>query len=234
MMHGQANRSPHFFAHILLAISDNDLLSDLCEFDRLHFRSLNPGLGPVFLAAILTVVACGEKPAADTASEPEQASFLPAPAPAAEGCGDRGRLQTSLFGVLAGDLEWTADRMNCEGMPRPDGNGARLRFSGLAPDGEIAIAIIIAVPGLQPAKTAAELPSNVTVIQEGSGRFFSTSDLDSCWTDINEQSAIDEHAGRFSIDGRLYCISPLAEVNGEASISMSELVFSGLIDWNGS
>jgi len=220
-----------FFAHILVTIRDNGLHSDLREFNRLHLQSLNSGLLPVFLATVFVVAACGEKPAADTASEPAQASFLPAPLPAAAGCGDRGRLQTSLFGALAGDLEWTADTMSCEGMPRPDGRGARLRFSGWTGDSEITIAIIIAVPDLERAKTATELPSNVTVIQEGSGRFFSTSDLHSCWTDINDQRAIDDNAERFSIDGRLYCISPLAEVNGEASVLISELAFSGLVDW---
>jgi len=44
--------------------------------------------------------------------------------------------------------------------------------------------------------------------------------------------AIDPLGDLYSIDGRLYCIAPLAEVNGESSLSISELSFSGLLDWS--
>lgn len=101
----------------------------------------------------------------------------------------------------------------------------------MAGDSNKTIAIIIALPDLDPAQTAAELPSNVTVIEEGNGRFFSTPDLDNCWSDITDQRAIDDSGERFTITGTLYCISPLAEVNGASSVSIPELEFSGLIDW---
>ena len=121
--------------------------------------------------------------------------------------------------------------MSCQGMSRPEGAGARLRFAGKAGEQALPIAFIIAIPELQRGSAAMELPSVVTIIEEGKGRFFSTPDLDSCWTDIDSQTVIDEATGRFSVDGQLYCISPIPEVNGSASVSIQELSFSGLLDW---
>ena len=121
--------------------------------------------------------------------------------------------------------------MLCQGMSRPEGKGARLRFAGKAGERELAIAVIIAIPELKRGQSGSELPSVVTIIEEGKGRFFSTPDLDSCWTDIDSQTVIDESVGRFAIDGRLFCISPVPEVNGGASVSIEEMSFSGLLDW---
>lgn len=187
----------------------------------------------------LLVAGCGgkpvEEPAADleaeTAAPTAGASFLPELAPGAMGCGDTGRLDAELYGALSGDIRWEATTMSCEGMPRPDGAGARLRFAGTTEAGQQPLTFIIGIPGLRRATTASELPSNVTMIQDGKGRFFSTPDLDSCWTDITAQSALDDSGERFLIGGRLYCISPLTEVNGDSSVSIRELTFAGQLDW---
>lgn len=160
---------------------------------------------------------------------PEPSSFLPANEAARDGCGAGGLVRATVYGALEGAVHWTGETMDCEGMPRPDGAGARLRFAGVAD--AIPLAIIIGVHGIGPEEAAAELPTNVTIIEEGQGRFFSTTDLDACWTDIERQVAIDADAGRYAIDGTLYCISPLVEVNGSGSVSIPELRFSGLVDW---
>lgn len=147
------------------------------------------------------------------------------------GCGESGALKTTLYGALAGDVEWRSEDMQCVGMPRPDGRGARLRFAGNAGADAMPIAFIIAVPDLEPGTAGSELASNVTVIEERNSRFFSTPDLESCWTDVETQSGLDDSGDHFAIDGILYCISPLPEVNGEASVSIPELRFSGRLDW---
>ena len=62
--------------------------------------------------------------------------------------------------------------IQCESMRRPDDRGVRLRFTG-----EVAgerLAVIIAMPELEPGVTGPEFDSIVTVTVEGSGRFFST------------------------------------------------------------
>ena len=152
------------------------------------------------------------------------------PPPEARGCDESGYLRTSFYGELSGPVDWSAGHLVCEGMPRPNGEGARLRFAGKS--GDLAIAIIVAMPELERGSTARELASNVTGIEEGSGRFFSTSGLESCWTDIDSQQRIDEDTDVYFVAGTLYCIAPLAEVNGDSSVTVRELRFGGRLDWS--
>jgi hypothetical protein len=175
-------------------------------------------------AALAWITACGDTP------EPAGLPDMLPPLAQAGGCGERGYLRAKLYGALAGPLDWSAGDLDCEGMPRPGHEGARLRFAGTS-DGQT-VAIILAMPGLERGITARELGSNVTVIEEGSGRFFSTSGLGNCWTDIAEQQETDDGTDAYFVAGTLYCIGPLAQVNGNASVTVRELHFGGLLDWS--
>ncbi len=148
------------------------------------------------------------------------------------GCGTDGGLKAELFGGLEADLDWQPDQLECQGMPRPNAAGARLRFSGTATGGSKStqLAFIFGIPGLERGKPARELPTNVTVIDEGQGRFFSTQDTDSCWSDINSQAET-ATASKYVISGILYCVAPLAELNGNGNVRLSEVHFTGLLDW---
>ena len=109
----------------------------------------------------------------------------------------------------------------------------RDRRRGLAGvDGERQIAFIIAIPELERGSTGTELPSNVTLIEEGQGRFFSTPDLNNCFTDITTFEAVGESTSAYAVGGTLYCLQPIAEVNGSSSISLDEMRFRGLLDWS--
>ncbi len=175
-------------------------------------------------AALAWMAACGDTP------EPAALPDLLPPRSQANGCGERGYLRTELYGALEGPLDWSAGGLDCEGMPRPGREGARLRFAGTS-EGR-PVAIILAMPGLERGVTARELGSNVTVIEEGGGRFFSTSGLGSCWTDIVAQEETADGTDAYFVAGTLYCIAPLAEVNGDASVTVRELHFGGLLDWS--
>lgn len=181
------------------------------------------------LLTVLAVMLAGCRPAMDKA----------APAAAVERepvlmCGEQGRLETELYGAVSARLQWNREQLECSGMPRPEGQGARLRFAGHAGDLDRRISVIIAIPALRRSTTGLEYASNVTVIEEGGGRFFSTSDLDNCLTDITALEPIDDSGDRFAIGGVLYCVSPLAEINGPSSLSLTELRFKGLLDWGAS
>ena len=145
-------------------------------------------------------------------------------------CGEDGYLATTLYGAISATLDWSAADLNCEGMPRPDNEGARLRLAGV--DGDRRIAFIIAIPGLARGTVGSELPSNVTLIEEGQGRFFSTPDLNNCWTDVTRFEALGASTSAFAVGGTLYCVRPIAEVNGSSSVSLAELRFQGLLDWS--
>jgi hypothetical protein len=146
-------------------------------------------------------------------------------------CGANGELQTEIYGAIAAQLDWDHFELECTGMPRPDGRGARLHFAGNVGSSDQRVAIIIAIPDLDRQAVGNEYPSNVTVIEEGNSRFFSTPNLENCLTDITALDALDDAGNRYTLVGLLYCVSPLPEVNGSSSISIPELRFQGLLDW---
>lgn len=155
-------------------------------------------------------------------------------------CGKHGRLRADLVGGISTAVDWGPDTFECESMQRPDADGIRLRFSGRVAGEQLAI--IIAIPGLRSDHVDIELPSNVTASVEGSGRFFSTPDLNSCWTDVASQSRLPDDDGvnnkaknaraRYTITATLNCVAPLGELNGDAAITISELSFTSIVDWS--
>ncbi len=156
-------------------------------------------------------------------------------ADASHACDESARLATELYGAVRLDLNWTAESLTCEGMPRPDDEGARIHLSGPvdAGPGAATVAFILGIPDLEKGRTAKELGTNVTFMEEGSGRFFGTRDTDGCWTDIDYQQAVPGAAGStYRIGGTVYCVSPLAELNGGSSISFTELEFAGRLNWD--
>ena len=195
-----------------------------------HFRT---EFGLVLVAA---TAFSGCKPA-DQAQPPAISSgpgATVAEAQASLQCGADGELHTQLYGAIAAQLDWSRNELECTGMPRPEGRGVRLRFAGTVGGSDQRVAMIIAIPDLGREALGKEYRSNVTIIEEGNSRFFSTPDLENCLTDITSLDALDDAGDRFSLGGLLYCVSPLPEVNGDSSISIPELRFQGLLDWGSS
>jgi len=230
-----------FFCSYPHQFGDNDPHSDHGGPHRLHIIRESAQLVTLALLAVLQG-GCEKSGDSERISTPESesaiadsaTSFLPTTNPADHDCGDDGILKTTLYGALAGEVEWRPVDMQCEGMPRPNGAGARLRFAGSVGDDDVQLAFIIALPDLARGIDGEGFTSNVPVIDEGKSRFFSTLNLESCWTDVKAQTALDESGnggGRFAIEGMLYCISPLPEINGDASVSIPELHFAGQLDW---
>ena len=103
-------------------------------------------LAATWLLFVVSVSACDRPqpgdvaPQTKTMSEPES------------DCGDNGRLNATLVGAIATEVEWSREEFHCESMRRPDADGVRLRFSGDVDDEHLAI--IISVTGLEPGQTA--------------------------------------------------------------------------------
>lgn len=148
----------------------------------------------------------------------------------ASGCGENGALNAALFGSLETHIDWSGSDLICENMLRPGEAGVRLRFAGDVAGGRLAL--IVAIPGLERGTDSKELPSKVTITVEGSGRFFSTPNFDSCWTDIASLAPLAGGENLVPINGTLYCVAALGEINGDSAVSIPELTFSTIIEWD--
>lgn len=211
-----------------------DTLQKFCSISRKR-RWLDCRSIPVLLT-IATLTGGCEKPA-----EPPNA---PIPGPKTASCVAGGRLAVDTYGAVEAHIDWSADDMTCEGMPRPADEGARLRFAGQIGggndegDGERRyLAFIFSIATLTPGQGGEELPTRVTIIEEDEGRFFSTQEADVCWSDVKyhappQQADATPMTEQSRIDGLLYCVAPIAELNGTASITLSDLAFSGQLRWN--
>ena len=171
--------------------------------------------------------ACG--PTTDKAVAPAAVQGAAAP-----GCDAPGFLKARLYGEISADLDWSGTDLECAGMPRPNGAGARLHFVGRDHDGDRELAFIVAIPDFGRDSVGQELSSTVTLIEVGGGRFFSTASAGNCVAEVSDVAPLDGPGDRSAIRGALYCVSPLAEVNGSSSVSIPELRFGGQIDWNSS
>lgn len=169
---------------------------------------------------VLCLFGCGE---------PVSVAVVEAPA-----CGHDGALVAEIYGGVRASIDWDGGILECEGMPRPNGEGARLRFAGPAAtkDGDLRLAFILGLPNLVEGETGKELPTNVTLMEEGGGRFFGTRDTGNCWTDIDLHEPVQAAAtSTYKIGGVLYCVAPLADLSGNANVSFADLRFTGRLDW---
>jgi len=150
-------------------------------------------------------------------------------------CGPSGLLRVELHGSISAVIDWRGPDLECAGMPRPEGQGARLYFKGITATGDPGgrLSFIIALPSLERGRAADEIPATVTLIEEDRGRFFSSAEVDVCWADVNEQVLEDPSApDRYRISGLLYCVAPLAERNGTGGVSFTDLRYSGWLEWS--
>lgn len=169
------------------------------------------------------------------ASAADDGAPAPSPPPPAadSGCAVAdASLRARLRGALDGDLDWRGTTLDCAGMIRPDGAGVRVRFRGPLPDGHV-LAVVFAAPALAPGADRDDLPVNVTLIVEDTGRIFGTQGADRCRLDSvrqQQQAQAENGTRRFRIEGRGYCTAPAAPIGGGDGVLVNRFDFVGQID----
>ena len=139
---------------------------------------------------------------------------------------DNGSLAVTLYGQNARTILWRGADLRCAGMPRPDGEGIRLRFSSADPEDSLAMVL-----GLDTAIAGAETGANVTLILEDSGRFFSSLKADNCRARVDHDAPASATAPVRVLAGLAWCVSPLREVNGNGEITLGDIEFKGFVPW---
>ena len=159
-----------------------------------------------------------------------------APAAAAEErClpGDDGFLSMRLRGSIDAEIKWREPELDCKGMPRPDGRGLRLRFSGPLP-GAGELAIVFAAPELGMGISAHGVPVNVTLLDEAGERIYGTQGDSRCQFDEVEQFALAEPLlppRSYRVSARGFCIVPARALDGDGAVLLTRFDFAGLVSY---
>jgi hypothetical protein len=175
--------------------------------------------------AILAWLAVSLEPASDSAS-----NWLAPREMSACVMDQDGYVRGQLYGAVQTSLDWSGADMLCDGMSRPQGRGIRLVFSGPRGEDEAGLVIVVGLEEAELGIDKGELTANVTIIDRGTGMFYSTQQVPRCWSQITSQLMLSGTAEEtWRLDGRLYCASALAALTGPGSVTLDELEYSGIM-----
>ena len=185
------------------------------------------------LSGAVATTSVAQAPSAPHPPLPAQPSQAVAPAaPPAHGClpTGNGYLRARIRGALSLDINWHNAEIECDGGPRPDGNGVRVSFAGPPhPDGR-RLRMVFGVGAVREGRTGRDLPTNLTVIFEGEQRLFATRGDDHCTVDELHQERVGALGGprrSWRIVARGFCISPVSTLDSAARILVSRFDFAG-------
>lgn len=184
-----------------------------------------PGTGMAAVITAALLISLGGGSAADTA--PTVPSCLP---------DGSGFLTARLRGAIEADVDWRGSGLDCTGMPRPDGQGVRLRFAGRLPDGRL-LAIVFAPPVLAEGEDARAVAVNVTVLDESGGRIFGTRGEDRCLLDEVRQERLETDEGSkarlWAVEARGFCTEPARALDESGAVLLTRFDFRGRVTLRG-
>src|SRR3954469_1546860 len=169
-----------------------------------------------------------------TASANPPADTLPA---AEKGCfsGGGGYLRARVRGALDLDLDWNNVDMQCEGGPRPSGNGVRVSIGGpIRSDGH-RIRLVFGIAQVAEGRGGERLPTNVTILFEGEKRIFATQGDDKCSVDSLTQERVELlGSGRaiYRVVAHGFCLGPATSLSREERVVLTSFDFAGRVEFS--
>jgi hypothetical protein len=141
-------------------------------------------------------------------------------------------LRARLSGVIDAELSWNDRNLSCAGSVRPNDEGIRLRFA--AANGEHRLVLLFGISGLKEGQSGKALPTNLTIMREGTGEFYGTQGDNKCTIDdISQQplQGVPLKLRAYRVTARGFCIQPARALNGDGAILVTRFDFSGRADF---
>jgi hypothetical protein len=161
----------------------------------------------------------------------------PAAAPEKTGCfatGD-GYLRARMRGTLDLDLDWKDAQMQCEGGPRPSGNGVRVSIGGpIRGDGR-RIRMVFGIAGVAEGRGGENLKTNVTILFEGEQRVFATLGDDKCTVDSLTQQRVETLGPKraiYRVEARGFCLGPASSLSRGERVILTSFDFAGRVEFD--
>ncbi len=176
------------------------------------------------LALTLAHSALGEPPTSTTAS-------------GAIGCFSvgGGYLRARIRGAMDLDLNWKNADMQCEGGPRPSGNGIRVSIGGPGGNDGHRIRLVFGVAGIAEGHGGQNLRTNVTILFEGEKRIFATKGDDKCTVDSLTQERVESLAAdraAYRVTARGFCLGPATSLSREERLVLTSFDFAGRVEFS--
>ena len=168
-------------------------------------------------------------PIAPTAPISPTASVAPvAPASCLES-GD-GYFRARLAGAIEANIDWPNSGTQCEGESKNTPPGVRLSFQRV-PSGAPDLLFVIGLSGVRESRPAREMRANLTIIVQGTDRFFSTLGDSRCTVDSLSQRHLGS-AKVYRVEARGFCTQPAHAVRGDGAVLVSTFEFAGLVRYD--
>jgi len=156
--------------------------------------------------------------------------------PAASGCfaaGD-GYLRARVRGAVLLDLDWSNAQMQCEGGPRPSGNGVRVSIGGPERGDGRRIRMVFGIAGVGEGRDGEELRTNVTILFEGEKRIFATQGDDKCTVDKLTQQRVEtlgKERAIYRVVVRGFCLGPATSLSRRERLFLTSFDFAGRVEF---
>jgi hypothetical protein len=155
---------------------------------------------------------------------------------AAPGCfaAGNGYLRARLRGAVDLDLDWKDPEMECEGGPRPSGNGVRVSIGGPERGEGRRIRLVFGIAGVTEGRGGQTLRTNVTILFEGEHRAYATLGDDKCTVDSLTQQRVETLGpGRaiYRVEARGFCIGPATSLSKAERVLLTSFDFAGRVEF---
>jgi hypothetical protein len=137
-------------------------------------------------------------------------------------------------GALTLDLDWKDAQMQCEGGPRPSGNGVRVSIAGPDRGDGRRIRMVFGIGGVGEGHDGEALRTNITILFEGEKRIFATQGDDKCTVDKLTQQRVETlGADRaiYRVVARGFCLGPATSLSRGERVFLTSFDFAGRVEF---
>jgi hypothetical protein len=145
-----------------------------------------------------------------------------------------GYLRARIRGAIDMDLDWKDTQMQCEGGPRPSGNGIRVSIGGPLGGKGRRVRLVFGISHITEGAGGKNLPTNVTILLEGEKRIFATLGDDKCSVDSLSQRRVESPAtdrAIYRLEARGFCFGPASSLSGGERVLMTSFDFAGRVEF---
>ncbi|MEO8019494.1 MAG: hypothetical protein ABI769_16910 [Pseudomonadota bacterium] len=137
-------------------------------------------------------------------------------------------------GALDLDLDWKDAQMQCDGGPRPSGNGVRVSIGGPLRGEGRRIRLVFGIGRIAEGAGGETLPTNVTILFEGEKRIFATKGDDKCTVDSLTQQRVESLAADraiYRVEARGFCLGPATSLTRGERVFLTSFDFAGRVEF---